>query len=201
MLFARRTCKAEQLRGIFPVERIGRACQCAGAKRAVIHSLINVLQAGTVSAKHFKICTDVVSQRDRLRFLQMGEARHECIDVLLHDPLQHLQKLAQQMVGVLHFSAHIEPHIQGDLVIPAASGVQLLADVSDPVDQVRLHEAVDILILRCDLQCPALHIRKDTGQPLQNLIALLIRQNLLLRQHPDMGHATFYVLPVQTFIK
>ena len=27
------------------------------------------------------------------------------------------------------------------------------------------------------------------------------RQNLLLRQHPDMGHAAFYVLPVQTFIK
>ena len=105
------------------------------------------------------------------------------------------------MVGVLYFPAHIEPHIQSDLIVPAASGVQLLANVADPVDQIRLDEAVDVLILRCDLQCPALHIRKDPGQSLQDLVALLVRQDLLLCQHPDMGHAALNVLLVQRFIK
>ena len=86
---ARRSCKAEQLCGKFPVKRIGRPCQRACAERAVIHSLINVFETGTVSAEHFKISADVMRQRDRLRFLQMGKARHERIDVLLHDPLQY----------------------------------------------------------------------------------------------------------------
>ena len=86
---ARRSCKAEQLCGIFPVERIGRTGQRACAERAVVHSLVNVFQTGTVSAEHFKIGADVMRQCDRLCFLQVGKARHEGIDVLLHDPLQY----------------------------------------------------------------------------------------------------------------
>ena len=105
------------------------------------------------------------------------------------------------MVGMLYLPAHVKPHIQCDLVIPAASGVQLLADVTDPVDQVCLDEAVDILIFGCDLQCPALHVCEDPGQSFQDLVALLVGQDLLLCQHSDMGHAALDVLLVQTFIK
>ena len=86
---SRRTCKAEQLRRVITVKRIGRTCQRTCSKRTVIHSLINILQSGTVTAEHFKIGTDMMRQRHRLCFLQMCKARHKRIDVLLHDTLQH----------------------------------------------------------------------------------------------------------------
>ena len=103
-------------------------------------------------------------QCDRLCFLQMGESRHIGVNVLFHDFFECYQHLFDECINLGDLIADIKFHIEGYLVIAASSGVQLLSGVSDAVDQVCLHEAVDILILICDLQFSGFHISKDAFQ-------------------------------------
>ena len=140
-------------------------------------------------------------QRDRLCLLEMGESRHISMEVFLHDLLKRLQKIQHQPVHLPDFIPHIELHIQRHLIVPASSCVQLFAGVPNPLDQIRLHKTVDILILFGDLQAMVFHVLQDAFQPFQDLLFLLFRQNPLLGKHADMCHAALDILPVKFLVK
>ena len=106
----------------------------------------------------------MMCQRNGLCFLQMGKSRHNGLGIFFHDAKQNFQKAFYQFIRLFHFISCIKSHIQRHLVIPASSGVQLLSCISNPVNEVCLHKAVDILILICDLQFSGFHIRKDAFQ-------------------------------------
>ena len=55
----------------------------------------------------------------------------------------------------------VETHIERHLVVAAAPGMQLLSGVSQTVDQIRLHKAVNILIFIRYNKTSGFHIRKD----------------------------------------
>ena len=195
------TGKSQKLRCVLPVQRIGRPRKSAGAQRKVVHPFMNIPQTGTISFEHLKICSHVMCQRNRLCLLQMCEPRHDRLCVLFHDAQKHLQKLLQKFIRLQHLRSRIETHIQRHLVIPAPARVQLLACVPDPVDQIRLHKAVDILIFLCDRKLSGFHILKYPPKTFQNRITLRLRQDPLLRQHPHVSHTALYVLPVKFLIK
>ena len=48
----------------------------------------------------------------------------------------------------------VKLHVKRYLIIPAPAGVELLARIPDPVNQIGLHKAVNVLIFVCDFQCP-----------------------------------------------
>ena len=79
--------------------------------------------------------------------------------------------------------------------------MQLLSGVSDAVDQVCLHEAVDILIFAGDFQFSALYIGKNPLQSCKNLVSLLFCQDALFCQHLYVCHAAFDVLFIEFLIK
>ena len=105
-----------------------------------------------------------MGQCNGLCLLQMSKSRHDGLGIFLHDAKQYFQKTLYQFVCLLHFISCIKSHIQRHLVIPASSGVQFLSCISNPVNEVCLHKAVDILILICDLQFSGFHISKDAFQ-------------------------------------
>ena len=74
-------------------------------------------------------------------------------------------------------------------------------DVHTFVDQVCLHEAVDILIFAGDFQFSALYIGKNPLQSCKNLVSLLFCQDALFCQHLYMCHAAFDVLFIEFLIK
>ena len=53
---------------------VGGSCQCACTQRTGVHSLTDICKSASVTYKHFKVCTYVVSQCDRLRFLELCES-------------------------------------------------------------------------------------------------------------------------------
>ena len=79
--------------------------------------------------------------------------------------------------------------------------MQLFADIADPVDQICLHEAVDILILCRNCKRSVFHVTQNAFQAFQDLIPLLLRQNLLLCKHLHMCHAAFDILLIQPLVK
>ena len=99
-----------------------------------------------------------MSQRNRLRLLQMGKARHNGPRVLFHQPLQYRKKLPHQTVNPANLISRIKLHVQSHLIIPAAPCMELLSRIAYAVNQRRFHKAVDVFIFVADLKLPALNV-------------------------------------------
>ena len=140
-------------------------------------------------------------KRDRLCFLQVGKSRHISLNIFFHNAKQCLKKFFQQFVDLPDLISCIKLHIQCNLVIAAASGVQLFAGIADAVDQICLHKAVDIFVFVCDLKCSVLNITQNAIQAFQDLITLSLSQNALCCQHFHMCLASCDILFVKFLIK
>ena len=142
-----------------------------------------------------------MGQCSGLCFLQMGEAGHEGVRIFLHQIQNHSQKTQGLCTHFLDRTPGIQTHIKSNLVIAAASGVQTLARVADPVDEIGLHEAVYIFILASDLHLTVLDIIKDPLQTLYDGLTVFGGQDALFPKHPGMYHAALYILSVQALVK
>ena len=107
-----------------------------------------------------------MSQCNGLCFLQMGKSRHNGLCIFLHDSKKYFQKAFYQFIRLFHFISCIKSHIQRHLVIPASSGMQFLSCISNPVNEVCLHKAVNVLIFIGNLKFSGLYISKNTFQSL-----------------------------------
>ena len=74
----------ETERGCRPVavDRVGRAGERGGAQRTFVEPSPRIGQPAAVAPQHLDIGEQMVAQRDRLRRLEMGEARHHAGRVL-----------------------------------------------------------------------------------------------------------------------
>ena len=79
--------------------------------------------------------------------------------------------------------------------------MELLSGVSDPLDQVRFHKAVDVFIFTGDLKRPVLHVPLDSVQTLKDRVPLLFREDSLLCQHFHMGSAARDILLIEFLVK
>ena len=118
-------------------------------KRAA-HALERISQALGVAAEHLNIGEAPVSEQDRLRALEVGVARER-------GGLLALGEIDERVHGRFEFSLakaqlprRPQPQVGGDLVIAAAAGVQLLAQVSHAGDELALDPRVNILIVGID---------------------------------------------------
>ncbi len=93
-----------------------------------------------------------MSQRDRLRLLKVCKTRHVSIQILLHNIKDRPQKVLQQSVSLPDLVPDVQLHVKSDLVVAASPCVKLLAGLTDPVDQMRFHKAVNVLIFRRKLK-------------------------------------------------
>ena len=193
--------KAEKLCSIGTIQRISGSCQCSRSKRTGIHSLTDIKKSVTVSAEHLKICAYMVCQSYRLCLLKVGKSRHVGVNILFHDLLQGKKKVLQLLICLIDLVADIKLHIQSYLVITASSCVKLLSGISNTVDQVCLHEAVDILILCCDLQLACFHVCKDSVQSFCDLLLFFLCQDSLFCKHGNMCLASTDILSVKFLIK
>ena len=137
----------------------------------------------------------------RLCFLQMGESRHVCMNIVFHNSLQCFEKFLKFCIDFFDFITYIKFHIQCNLIVTASSGMKLLTRIPDTVDQICLYKTVDILIFCCDLQLSGFYIGKDAIQSFQNLVSLFFCQYSLLRKHSYMRLASADILFIKFLIK
>ncbi len=141
-----RSLKAQQSRREASVQGIGGARQSPRSQRAVIHSVMDVLQPLPVPFEHLKIGPVVMGQGGGLRLLQMGEPGHICLHIGFHGVQNHRHQFLEQTVRGHHLRPGVQPHVQSHLIVAAAAGMQLLARFSHPLDQISLHKTMDVLI-------------------------------------------------------
>ena len=79
--------------------------------------------------------------------------------------------------------------------------MELFADITETVDQRRLHKAVDILIFVTDLQCAVFYVCLDLAQAVNDLIGLFLCENALSAEHDHMCDTALDVLLIKLLVK
>ena len=183
------------------VQGIGRSRHGTGSQRALVHAHAAVFKPGAVPAKHFKIGTQMMRQCCGLCFLQMGKAGHIGVCIGLHQIKDDLKQFQGFPADLIYSRPCVQSHVQGHLIVAAAACVQTLSRISDSVDQIGFHEAVDILIFRSDLHFSALKIRENTLQAFFYRLTVLCCQDALFSQHPGVYQASLDILPVKALVE
>jgi hypothetical protein len=120
-----------------------------------------------VAGEHLHIRQHVVAEAHGLGDLQVGEARHHDVHVLLRQPEQRLLQHGEQVRDQVDLAAQPQAHVGGDLVIPAAAGVQPLAGVPHHLREARFDVQVHVLEIELPLEGAGL----DLGQDLRHAAA------------------------------
>ena len=116
--------KTERLGGGVAVDRKARPRQRRRAQRALARPPVRIDEARAVACRHFVIGHEVVTQRHRLRGLQVGEARHDAAGMLLRPRDQSDLQRAERGIGLDTSLAHPQLEIGRHLVVAAARGVE-----------------------------------------------------------------------------
>nr|GFD54187.1 hypothetical protein [Tanacetum cinerariifolium] len=84
-----------------------------------------------IAAEHFEPGQHVMPEGHRLRGLQMGEARHDRVGFALCQAQQAFLQTGDLGQDQIDLVTQPQPNVGRDLVVAAATGVQLLAGDTD----------------------------------------------------------------------
>ncbi len=122
--FAVGRSKPSALRRHLAVDRKRRAGERRRAERAFVQPLARIGEAAAVARRHLDIGEQVMAEGDRLRGLQMGEARHHGRGVFERLLGERALIGGERRVDPVDGVAHPEPEIGRHLVVARARGVQ-----------------------------------------------------------------------------
>src|SRR4051812_45171195 len=114
---------------------------------------------------------------DRLRSLQMGVARHDKIDMFRGEIEQRSLERARLADDPLDLFLCVKSKIDSDLIVPAASGVELCAALTDARHQLSLDIHVEILEAGIPLKFTVFNLLLDFAQTVFDLRAFLWGQD------------------------
>ena len=186
--------ESEGLRSHFPVDVVGGAGEGAGAEGRYIHPFSRVLQAADVPQEHLGVRQQVVAEDDGLCPLQVGVGGHDVLRMLrglLREDGDELLQLGNERVTLVTDG---ETVVEGHLVVPGAGRVEAFARRTDALGQGLLHEGVDVLGIRVDLESAGLDVIEDALQTCKDGLGVLLRVDALCAQHGSMGHGPGDVL-------
>ena len=130
----------------------------AAPERQDVDALAAVGQPLAVALELLDVGEEVVRRQHRLGPLQVRVAGQDDVAVALGRVDERPLQLAQPAVEVVDGVAHPELDVGDDLVVAAAAGVQLAADVAEPLDQGPLDVRVDVFELDGERELAALDL-------------------------------------------
>ena len=193
--------KAQGRRRLKAVDGVGGPRQGPGAQGALVQPLAAVLQPGYVPGELGGIGQQVLGEGHGLGPLQVGIARHDGALVPARLGAQDLLQVQQLPNNGPDLLPHVQPEIQGYLVVPGAGGVEALPRFANALGQQGLDIHVDILVGRGELHLSRLDIRQDFRQALPDRVLIRLGDDPLGRQHLRMGKASLDILPVEPLVK
>ena len=121
---SRRPVEAQQLGCHGPVYGKGGPGERCCAQRRFVEAPATVGEAPAVAPDHLDVGQEVMAEGDRLRHLQMGEARHDGSRVLLGPVDERGLQVPARRVGLVQPRAEPEPKVRRDLIVARARGVE-----------------------------------------------------------------------------
>ena len=135
-----------------------------------------------------------MSQRNRLRGLQVREARHEGRDILPRPAHQRALKGRHQMARLRQRAARPEAEIRHHLVIARARGVQPPGRLADQLLEPRLDVHVDVFEFAPEGKRTRPHLDGDRVEPALDGFIVRRAQDAHLGQHVGMRPAPGHIL-------
>src|SRR5205814_8478815 len=139
----------------------GNAREGARAKRRCPSTLFGLRDPGAVAPKGLDVGQEVMREGYHLSSLQMGVAGHDGLDLVLCAFDERASKIGDRIVERREAVDGEEAQVECDLVVPAASGVQLSGDLADDVAQPPLDDAVDVFEIARPSERFLLHLLND----------------------------------------
>jgi hypothetical protein len=193
--------KAECLRQPGAVDGKGIAGQRAGPEREHRRAPGTIGQPFHITRECPEVGQAPMRERDRLCPLQVRISRHES----LHVSVCLFQQLGLQMgdlgLEIGNLLQYVQPLVGGDLVVPAAAGVQLARGGADDLPQSPFDGGVDVLIVRLDLKAAVSEFGMNLLQAIYELRRFVLSEDTGLGEGVCVGDATADIGVPQTHVK
>ncbi len=137
----------------------------------------------------------MMRERHRLRALQMRIAGHDRRDVAPRKPNQRRAQLSNQVDHTGNFVAEIEPHVESDLIVARAPGVQLAPGLANQRDQPALDREVDVFVGDIELEASIRDFTFDALESADDRAQLVRLEQSDLREHLRMRDRPANVVP------
>ena len=98
-----RCTESQQLGSSVAVGRQGGSCQCAGAQRAQVHSVISIQKPFDISAEHLEICHENESDCNRLCVLDMCKSDSQTVSIFFSLVQNYFFKVNKSVQNVSDF--------------------------------------------------------------------------------------------------
>ena len=196
-----RPVEAQGLRRAMPVDRMRRASKRRCAERRFVQACTAVGEAAAVAAEHLDVRQQVMAEGDRLRGLQMREARHDGRGILVGALDERFLQVAQHRLDLVDRVAHPQAHIECDLVVARTTRVQAPAGRTDQVGEPRLDVEMDVLELGRELETAGLDFALYLLQATLDRSTVLGREDAARHQHFGMGERARDVLRIQALVE
>ena len=143
----------------------------------------------------------MVAERHRLRGLEMGEAGHHAVGMLLGTADQGALQRSQPLVDRIDRAPHPEPEIGRHLVVARAGGVQPTGGGADQLGEPMLDMHVDVLERRILGDALRLIFGGNAPEAVLDRSGILGGDDALFAQHGDMGERGADILPPEALVE
>ncbi len=143
----------------------------------------------------------MVTECYRLGRLQVGKTGHDGFSFTLGLAQQALLQTGDFAEDQVDFVAQPQTDIGGDLIVAAATGVQLLAGNTDAVGQACFNVHVHVFQIDAPVELASLDLGLDGVQAVNDGIALGVGQYAHLGQHCGVGDGAHDVVAIQALIE
>ena len=131
----------------------------------------------------------------------MGEADADGVGVLLRLVQDHGFQILQPFQDLADLLADVQAAVHLALVIAAAGGVELLAHITDPLNQAALDTHVDVLVIHVEYDLAGGDVLADVLQARHDGLCFLFGHDALLAQHGHMGDAAVDILVIHALVE
>ena len=183
------------------VDRQRGAGQGGGAERQHVDAPAAVGQSVAVALVLLDVGQEVVRRQHRLGALQVRVAGQDQVAVALGRGQQGALQFLQPAVEVVDGVAHPELHVGDDLIVAAAAGVQLAAEVAETLDQGALDVRVDVFQGDREGELAAVDLAGDGVEGGGDLLGLVGAEQADLGEHPGVGLAGADVVAVEAAVE
>ena len=140
-------------------------------------------------------------KQDRLSALEMSVARHDHFAIFRRAINDRLLQFDDQSLNFSRLTSDVQMHVERDLIISRASGVESAARLADPISQCLLDVHMNVFELDTELELAAIDLRADLLQAVDDLIAIVVGDDVLSGEHFRMRDRAFDVLTIQPLIE
>jgi hypothetical protein len=166
--------EAELTRDERAIDRIGDSSQRAGAEGHDVDARTTIGEALVVASEHVVVGEQVVRQQYRLRALLVRVARHHEVDVLARQARDRFAYLVERDAKIADDFLEIHPHVEHDLVVTTARGVQAAPRRAGDLGQPPLDGAVDVFVGRKKAEAVGEKLLADLTEAREDLVGVLL---------------------------